>query len=487
MKITNIIIGAFLAISLVFSGCRGESSSGSSSATPAAPVITSSATVAVNENQISALTATATDVDGGTITYSISGGDSADFSIDANSGVVTFNVAPDYETKISYTFTATATDNTARTDTQSVTININNIAETVPTLAAFTDSVDENATIGTEVGNITITDAGDTNITAFTLSDTTNFEVNASGYIKTKTTLDYESNTTYALEVNATNSAGESANVNLTININDIGDFYIKSAVYDNNATSSVLDDKLYIYFDQAINPASIAADMSTNYTLEGTGNIGTASTSAYDDTIFHQHIISLNSDGSASTALVANDTNVSIASSVLEDTSGNYTIYDANKTTVEKFRVMLKTGQTTSYPDSNASDRDDGYYQTGKARSYTDNGDTVIDNATGLIWQQEDDNAQRNWVDAGAYCAGITLDGNSDFRLPTIEELVQQSDKGRPSPTIDPIFINTNSSFYWSSTTNAADTTYAWDVDFNSGFDNVYRKTGLFYVRCVR
>jgi hypothetical protein len=226
---------------------------------------------------------------------------------------------------------------------------------------------------------------------------------------------------------------------------------------------------------------------MSINYTLEGTGAIGTASTSAYDDTRFHQHIISLNSDGSASTALVVNDTNISIATNVLEDTSGNYTIYDANKTTLEKFRVILKTGQTISYPDSNASDRDDGYYQTGKARSYTDNGQAVTDNATGLIWQQEDDNVARNWADAGTYCAGITLDGNSDFRLPTIEELVQLTDKGRSNPVIDPIFTDTNSSYYWSSTTYVKTTTNAWDVDFGNGNDDANVKTVTDYVRCVR
>ncbi len=260
-----------------------------------------------------------------------------------------------------------------------------------------------------------------------------------------------------------------------------LGEFYIKSAVYDNNATEIPTDDKLYIYFDQAINSASIAADMSTNYTLEGTGVIGTASTSIYDDTRFHQHIIFLNNDGSTSIALVANDTNISIASSVLEDTLGNYTMYDTNKTTVKKFRVMLKTGQTTSYIAN-----DDGYYQSGKNRSYTDNGDTVIDNATGLIWQQEDDNITRNWIDAGTYCADITLDGNSNFRLPTIEELVQLTDKGKAA-VIDPIFINTNSSNYWSSTTYSLDTQIAWYVDFRTSFDNTGDKTTSNYVRCVR
>lgn len=258
--------------------------------------------------------------------------------------------------------------------------------------------------------------------------------------------------------------------------------FYIKSAVYDNNATPSVLDDKLYIYFNQSINPASISINMSINYILDGAGIIGTASTSVYDDSRFHQHIISLNNYGADSTALVANDTNISIAPRILQDTHGNYTIYDENKSTVKKFRVVLKTGENISYTDNNATD---GYYQSAKARSYTDNAQTITDNATGLIWQK--DGSVKNWADALTYCTNITLDGNSNFRLPTIEELVQLSDKGRSNPAIDPIFTNTNNSFYWSSTTYEAETTSVWGVVFNYGYDATSNKTVTAYVRCVR
>ncbi|PHS55640.1 MAG: hypothetical protein COB17_11245, partial [Sulfurimonas sp.] len=325
----------------------------------------------------------------------------------------------------------------------------------------------------------TITNSGDTNITAFSLSDSTNFEINASGYIKTKTALDYETNTTYSLEVNATNTAGDSANKTVTININNIGDFYIKSAVYYNNNTLSVLDDKLYVYFDQSIKQSSIAADMSINYSLQGTGVIGTASASDYNDTFFYQHIISFDS---TSTALVVNDTNISIASSVLQDASGNYTSYDTNKTTVEKFRIVLKTGQTTSYVAN-----DDGTYQSGKTRSYTDNANgTVTDNDTGLIWQKEDDNATYTWANAITYCNGLTLGGSTSWRLPTIEELVLLSDKGRSNPSIDPVFTNTNSSYYWSSSTVVA-TTNLGIVSFLNGNDAANNKTNNNYVRCVR
>lgn len=39
----------------------------------------------------------------------------------------------------------------------------------------------------------------------------------------------------------------------------------------------------------------------------------------------------------------------------------------------------------------------------------------------------------------------------------------------------------------YWSSTTNASDTSNAWNVNFNNGNDNRNDKTNTNYVRCVR
>jgi hypothetical protein len=55
----------------------------------------------------------------------------------------------------------------------------------------------------------------------------------------------------------------------------------------------------------------------------------------------------------------------------------------------------------------------------------FSDNGNgTLTDNVTGLAWQQEDDDVQRNWEDAITYCEGLSLAGYSDWRLPNIKEL---------------------------------------------------------------
>ena len=87
-----------------------------------APTISSSATFSIAENQIGFGSVTATDSDGDTLTYSISG---SEINI-SSSGVLTFASAPDYETKNSYTATVTVSDGT-NSATQGITVNIGDI------------------------------------------------------------------------------------------------------------------------------------------------------------------------------------------------------------------------------------------------------------------------------------------------------------------------------------------------------------------------
>ena len=56
----------------------------------------------------------------------------------------------------------------------------------------------------------------------------------------------------------------------------------------------------------------------------------------------------------------------------------------------------VLQTGQVKSYDGGGnvvaySSIKDDGYYRAGKARSYSRSGHIVIDNTTGLQWQDNE------------------------------------------------------------------------------------------------
>ena len=131
----------------------------------------------------------------------------------------------------------------------------------------------------------------------------------------------------------------------------------------------------------------------------------------------------------------------------------------------------------------------------------YTDNGNgTVTDSATGLVWQKcsNGQNATScsgsasnlTWSSAISYCEGLTLGGRSDWRLPNINELGSIIDYTKSSaPTIDSTaFPNTQSSYYWSSSTYAQSTSYeyAWGVYFSSGGVYGLYKPSSYYVRCV-
>ena len=93
------------------------------------PVFTSPAAVSVRENQVAAYEAAATDDEGDPLVYSLSGTDAVLFTINANTGEVSFITAPDFEMPGDadgdnvYDITVTASDGTNRTD-QSVAITV---------------------------------------------------------------------------------------------------------------------------------------------------------------------------------------------------------------------------------------------------------------------------------------------------------------------------------------------------------------------------
>ena len=121
--------------------------------------------------------------------------------------------------------------------------------------------------------------------------------------------------------------------------------------------------------------------------------------------------------------------------------------------------------------------------------QSFTDNGNgTVTDNLTGIMWQQEHEDTQRDWEDALAHCEGLELGGHTDWRLPDIKELRSIVDNTTYDPAInETYFLDTVSSPYWSSSTRDL-LFHAQYVDFSRGQYGVYGyKWNTYDVRCVR
>ena len=152
-------------------------------------------------------------------------------------------------------------------------------------------------------------------------------------------------------------------------------------------------------------------------------------------------------------------------------------TTMDGNET---MFGVNFADGRIKGYPTSPMPGQTEGkqfyvLYVRGNTtygiNDYADNGDgTITDNATGLMWMQEDSGTPISWENALSYAENFEFAGYSDWRLPDAKELQSIVDYSRSPSTsgtaaIDPLFSCTqieneagqaDFAFYWTSTTHA-------------------------------
>lgn len=99
-------------------------------------------------------------------------------------------------------------------------------------------------------------------------------------------------------------------------------------------------------------------------------------------------------------------------------------------------------------------------------------NNEAVLDKETGLVWQALLSTEPQYWGGAEAYCNTLSVNGRKGWRLPTIQELTSLVDPSQSNPAL-PIghpFQNVQSSYYWSATTDATNSIFAWDVNFSDG-----------------
>jgi hypothetical protein len=155
----------------------------------------------------------------------------------------------------------------------------------------------------------------------------------------------------------------------------------------------------------------------------------------------------------------------------------------------------------TTRAPTSRTGTGQDGALKRRAATPprFTDNANgTVKDNLTGSTWLK---NAScfdsRTWTnvlsDANSLASGGCglTDGwvAGDWRLPNLRELQSLMDYGQVSPAL-PVghpFTGALNVNYWTSTTQAAVRSYAWNVKIDDDFVPNYDKTFVLYVWPVR
>ena len=187
-----------------------------------APVFSAGArTATYAENGTAAVsTYTAADPEGTAVTYSLEGTDSSAFSI-STSGVLTFDSAPDYETKASYAVSVKATAGTKST-TRNVAITISNVNE-APSITGggATHSHAENDTSTVATYTATDPDAGTTIAWTVEGTDSGSFSISSSGALTFSTAPDFETKTSYAVTVKASDGS-LSATLAVTVTVTNV-------------------------------------------------------------------------------------------------------------------------------------------------------------------------------------------------------------------------------------------------------------------------
>ena len=147
-----------------------------------------------------------------------------------------------------------------------------------------------------------------------------------------------------------------------------------------------------------------------------------------------------------------------------------------------QAFGVNHATGHIKAYPDGG----DGGGGPASKyvrcvqgddylVNDFADNGDgTITDNATGLMWLQDDNGEGVDWESALAYADGFSYAGYDDWRVPNVKELQSIVDYSGVYPAIDPSYFNITDAdaYFWTSTSaffspNTPGYYYAWYVAF--------------------
>lgn len=144
------------------------------------------------------------------------------------------------------------------------------------------------------------------------------------------------------------------------------------------------------------------------------------------------------------------------------------------------------QTGQTNSYRTG-----DDGNLKAGIAwpnPRFDDRVDTVVDNLTGLEWIKTPGQfGVTNWNGAVDFCDELNFSGDSDWRLPNLNELRSVFDYGSASPVATVFGLAEGTHYYWSSTTISSSTNNAWMLRSDSAGSTDTYKSNYKHVWPVR
>jgi len=355
------------------------------------------------------------------------------------------------------------------------TNNAVNMAVDAKISVTFSEAVD-----GTTINNVTLTVNDVSGSVTFDNDKTATFTPSAN--------LDYNRVYTAMITTGVKDLAENSMATNYTWNFTTCKSSLntppiISSTMPPNNATNEAVNQAISVKFNEVIDDATINA---TTFTVSGVTGTVTYNADTGTATL------------TPSANLDYNKLYTATITTGVKDISGDSVASDYHWSFTTRRLKLPDTGQTISYTSNFGEDPD----YIINPPSYTDNGNGIInDNVTGFVWQKEDDNAIRGWDTASAYCDNLTLGGYTDWRMPTINELMSIIDySGTGGAAINstyfPHTIHWSMSQYWSVTASPNNAGNAWDVVFDNGSiqgaapnGSVYgaSKTSTYYIRCIR
>lgn len=132
--------------------------------------------------------------------------------------------------------------------------------------------------------------------------------------------------------------------------------------------------------------------------------------------------------------------------------------------------------------------------YETSRSfgdNSFVDNNNgTITDTLTGFMWQKSEGETV-TWKQALNNCENLIIDSYSDWRLPSIKEMLSIAVNYRDYPAFDTNYFSYADNwdiYYWTSTTSLNRSDYALMGSFNKGTATEAPKTAsLAMYRCVR
>ena len=262
---------------------------------PSFAATTDSSSVSENTSGV-VYTASATDIEGDSVSYSLAGTDSTHFTIDSSNGELSLTNALDFENPADhnsnndYELEITASDGT-NSASLALTISVQDLNDNTPSFTPASDSIQiaENTSGTVYTAAATDLDATDTITYSLSGTDSSYFTIDpTSGALAFINSPDYENpqdqngDNFYELSITATDTGNNSNQLALTIEILDtseqppeisqiIGGDQAIDFTFDDFGTSEQLS--IYRFTDDACSTADLASDHTQCYTSDDTSS----------------------------------------------------------------------------------------------------------------------------------------------------------------------------------------------------------------------